>query len=155
MKLFINTSLNHISIRSRLVSHAKNNLISDSEHLFNSMDLLPITFCVILPPNSRGKNSTNFYINPGTLKENDIHKIHTIKILLDSSASASIVHKDVLYNVTELFRINRINSQLPRKPILYGSLFFIWYLLLFILYLLYNFFYCYFIVQTYINFLRM
>ena len=45
--LFINTSLNHMSIISRLVSHPKNKLISNSEQLFNATDLSPITFGVV------------------------------------------------------------------------------------------------------------
>ena len=63
----------------------------------NAIDVLPITFGVILPPNSGGKNSTNAQINPGTSDENINSKVHTIKILLDSSASVSIARKDVLY----------------------------------------------------------
>ena len=59
MDLFINTSLSHMSIRSRLVSQPKNKLFSNSEQLINAQDLLPITFGVILPPNPRGKISTN------------------------------------------------------------------------------------------------
>ena len=53
--LFINTSLNHISIRSCLVSQPKNKLISNSEQLLNATDLLPITFIVILSPKLSGK----------------------------------------------------------------------------------------------------
>ena len=45
--LFIYTSLNHKSVRSRLVSQAKNKLISNNEQLLNVTDLLPITFGVI------------------------------------------------------------------------------------------------------------
>ena len=79
--LFINTSLNHMSIRSRLVSQPKNKLISNNEQLFNAADLLPITFGAILPPNPRGKTSKTSQINPGTLDENKNSKVHTIKIL--------------------------------------------------------------------------
>ena len=61
------------------------------------MDLLPITFGIILSSNPRGKNSTNSQINPGTLDENKNSKVRTIKILLDSGANASIVRKDVLH----------------------------------------------------------
>ena len=61
------------------------------------MDLSPITFSVILPSNLRGKISTNSQISPGTSDENENSKVSTIKILLDSGASASIVRKDVLY----------------------------------------------------------
>ena len=59
------------------------------------MDLLSITFGVILAPNLRGKNSTNSEIHPGTLDENKNSEVHSIKILLDNGASASIVRKDV------------------------------------------------------------
>ena len=59
--------------------------------------LLPITFDVILPSNLRGKNSTNFQINLGTSDENKNSKVHNINILLDSSASASIVCKDIVH----------------------------------------------------------
>ena len=62
MDLFINTHLYHISIRSRLVSQPKNELILNSEQLFNTTDLLPITFGIILSPNTRGKISTNSQI---------------------------------------------------------------------------------------------
>ena len=65
----MNTSLNHISIRSCLVSQPNNKLISNSELLFNVTDLWPITFGVILPPNLRGKISTNSQINLMTLDE--------------------------------------------------------------------------------------
>ena len=54
LNLFINTILNHISIRSRLVSQPRNKLISKSEQLFNVSDLSAITFGVILPPNPLG-----------------------------------------------------------------------------------------------------
>ena len=84
-------------IRSRLISQPKNELISNSQQLFNATDLLPMTFGGILPPNPCGKNSTNSQKNPGTTDDNKNSKVHTIKILLDSGASASIVRKDVLY----------------------------------------------------------
>ena len=44
MDLFINTSLNHMSTRSCLVSDPNNKLISNNEQLFNATDLLPIAF---------------------------------------------------------------------------------------------------------------
>ena len=40
---------------------------------------------------------TNTQNNPGNVYENEISTIHTIKILFESGASASIVCKDVLY----------------------------------------------------------
>ena len=55
------------------------------------MNFSPITFGVILPPKPSGNNTTNSQINPGTLNENKNSKAHTIKISLDSGASASIV----------------------------------------------------------------
>ena len=76
--LFINTSLNHMSIRSRLISQPDNKFISNNEQLFNAMDLLPITFGVILPLNLRGKNSINSQIHPVTLDE----KIKILKYIL-------------------------------------------------------------------------
>ena len=97
LDLIINTSLNHMSIRSRLVSQSKNKLISNNEQLFNSTDLSPITFGVILSPNPRGKKSTNSQINLVTSDENKNSKVRTIIILLDSGASTSIVRKDVLH----------------------------------------------------------
>ena len=56
---FFNTSLNHMSIRSCLVSQPNKKFSSNSEQLFNTTDLLPISFGVILPPKLRGKISTN------------------------------------------------------------------------------------------------
>ena len=44
-------------IRSRLVSQPNNKLISHSEQLFNTTDLSPITFTVVLPPKLHGKIS--------------------------------------------------------------------------------------------------
>ena len=95
MDLFINTSLNHISIRSRLVSN--NYLILNNEQLFNATDLSPVTFSIVLSPNPRGKNSINSQINPITKDENKNSKVYTIKILLDSGASASIERKGAQY----------------------------------------------------------
>ena len=93
----MNTSLNHMSIRSCLVSQPKNKLISDSEQIFNDTDFLPLTFGVLLPPNPRGKNVVNSQINPRTSDENRNSKLHTIRTSLDSGASAFIVRRDVLY----------------------------------------------------------
>ena len=97
LDLFINTNLNHMSIRSRLVSKPNKKLKLNGEQLFNSMNLSTITFGVILPPRLHGKILTNSQINPATSDENKYSKVHTIKILLDSGASASIVRKDALY----------------------------------------------------------
>ena len=91
-------------IRSRLVSQLNKKLISNSEILFNATDLLPIAFGVILPPKLRGKNSTNSQNNPITLYVNRNSKVYTIKSLLDSGASASIVRKDVLYERLKILK---------------------------------------------------
>ena len=50
LDLFINTSFNYMSIRSRLESQLNKKLISNSEQLFNATDLSPITFGVIYLP---------------------------------------------------------------------------------------------------------
>ena len=97
LDLFINTTINHMSIRSRLVSQSNKNLKLNSEQLFNSTDLSPITFGTILPPKLHGDISTNSQIIPVNLDENKNPKVRTIKILLDSSSSASIVLRDVLH----------------------------------------------------------
>ena len=86
-----------MSIRSRLVSQPQNILISNSKQLFIAMGLLPITFGVFLPPNPRDKSFTNSQIYLGSSDESKNTKVHTIKILLHSNASASILRKDVLY----------------------------------------------------------
>ena len=44
LDLFINTTLNNMSITSRLVSQSKSSIILNNEQLYNAMDLLPITF---------------------------------------------------------------------------------------------------------------
>ena len=59
--------------------------------------LISITFSIILPPNLRSKTSTNYQIYPGTMDKNKNSKVRTIKILLDSSAGASIELKDAFY----------------------------------------------------------
>ena len=86
-----------MSIRSRLVSQPNKKLKLNNEQSINSTDLSPITFGVILPPKLCGKISTNSQINLATSDENRNSKVRTIKILLDSSANASIVRKDALY----------------------------------------------------------
>ena len=92
--------VNHI--RPCLVSKTK--FISNSEKLFNATYLSPITFGLILPPNLRGKNSTNSQTHPRTSDENLNSKLCTIKISLYSGASASIVRKDVLYERHRIFK---------------------------------------------------
>ena len=65
--------------------------------MFNATDLLPITFGVTLHPKLCGEISINSQNNPKTSDENKNYNLHIIKILLDSGASTSIKHKDVLY----------------------------------------------------------
>ena len=92
--LFINTSLNHMSIRSCLVSQSNNNKsISNNIKLYNAMDLLPITFGIMLFPKICGEKLSKFQIKVGNLESS---KVLTFKILLDSGASAPIAHRDVL-----------------------------------------------------------
>ena len=55
-----------------------------------------MTFGKTLSLNLSGKNSITSQINQGTTDENQNSKVNTINKLLDSGASASIVHKDTL-----------------------------------------------------------
>ena len=75
MDLFINISLIHMSIRSRLVTQPKHKLISNNKQLFIATDLSPITFVVIFLPNLRGENLKNSQNNPATLDENINSKV--------------------------------------------------------------------------------
>ena len=59
LNCFINTSLNHMTIRSRLASQPNKKLNLNNEQSINSTYLSPITFGVILPPKLRGTISTN------------------------------------------------------------------------------------------------
>ena len=65
---------------------------------------------MILSPNPRGKNSINSQFNQGTTDENNNVKVHTIKILLDSSASASIVRREVQHKLHKI--LNKIKNKL-------------------------------------------
>ena len=94
LNLFIDASLNHMSIRSHLMSQSNNNLISNNEQLFNSIDSLPITFGITLSPNPRGKISTNSQINPGTMDENENSKVRTIKTLLVRQSIIQMSYKN-------------------------------------------------------------
>ena len=105
--LFIYTSLNHISIRSRLVSQPRNKLNSNSEQSFNATDLSLITFGVLLFANPRGKKSTNSQISLWTSDENRNSRVPTIKILLDSGANVSIICKDVLNECHKILKKKR------------------------------------------------
>ena len=80
--------------------------------LFNSTDWSAKTFGIILSSNLCCKNSTNSNINSGTTNENKSSKLCTIKILLDSGASASIERKYILQEHHKILKIKRINDQL-------------------------------------------
>ena len=69
---------------------------------------------LILHPKLRGKISTNSQINPITLDENRKSQVRTIKILVENSAYASIIRKDVFTNVREFLKIKKIKSQLSQ-----------------------------------------
>ena len=45
-------------------------------------------------------------------------KVHTVKILLDSGASVSIVCKDVVYERHRILKIKRINGLLWQGPLI-------------------------------------
>ena len=97
----LNANFNYESLRSRLASHQKNNKNKKPKN----EDLVPITFGLILPEKS-AKITTS---TPRTQKvsknkkrkkeeitystRNSTQKPQYVKILLDSGASASIVHK--------------------------------------------------------------
>ena len=93
-----------MSIRSRLVNQSNKKLQLNSEQLFHSTDLSPITFGEISPPKLCGRISTNFQINPATSDEDKNSKVRTIKTWLDIGASASIVHKDALYERHQILK---------------------------------------------------
>ena len=78
------------------MTQPRNKSISNNEQLFNTMDLLVIAFGIILPPNPRGKISTNAQITPGTTDEKKNHKVCTINILLDRGASVSMLRKNII-----------------------------------------------------------
>ena len=84
-------------IRYHPISQSRNKLISNGEQLFKATNSSPITLGVISPQKLYDNFSTNSQINPGTSDENRNSKVRTIKILLDSGASASNVCEDVLY----------------------------------------------------------
>ena len=73
---------------------------------------------MILSQNPHGKKSTNSQIDPGTSDENKSSKVHTIKILLDSGASASIARKDFLYERQRILKVKKINSLLWKGPLM-------------------------------------
>ena len=84
---FVNTRLNHMPIRSHLVSKSKSKLISNSKQLLNVTNPIFITFEVILPPNLHGQISTNSQVDLRTTDENKNSKVPTDKILTDSGTS--------------------------------------------------------------------
>ena len=93
----INSNFNYESMRSRLASHPnKTNTKNSSENT----DLVPITFGLIVNKISEIKNNlkTNFSQRKKRTSSTNSKKFKKIKkpvrILLDSGASASIIHKD-------------------------------------------------------------
>ena len=104
MDLLICTSLNQISIRSRLVSQPKTKSISNNEQIFNVMDLLPSTFLIIVTSDEFGENPINSQIQLGTMDEDRKSNVLTIKISLDSGASASTVRRNVLHRRRKIFK---------------------------------------------------
>ena len=84
----------------------------------NAKDLLSlINLSVILLPKLRSKISTNSQINPVIWDENKNSKVCTIKILFNNGASASIVHKDMLYKRHKNLKTKRINRHLWQGPL--------------------------------------
>ena len=63
---------------------------------------------MILSPKTRNIILTNSQINSGTTDKDEYSKVHSFKILLDSSTNASIDDRYVLHNVTEFLKIKRI-----------------------------------------------
>ena len=104
LDLLICTSLNQISIRSRLVSQPKTKSISNNEQIFNVMDLLPSTFLIIVTSDEFGENPINSQIQLGTMDEDRKSNVLTIKISLDSGASASTVRRNVLHRRRKIFK---------------------------------------------------
>ena len=77
----INANYNYESVRSRLASHPKNQSDNDDQHV----DLAPIVFGLI--QNTKENKTKTTTINTRRTRSNE-----TVKILLDSGASASIVN---------------------------------------------------------------
>ena len=77
----INANYNYESVRSRLASHPKNQSDNDNQHV----DLAPIVFDLI--QNTKENKTKTTAINTRKIRSNE-----TVKILLDSGASASIVN---------------------------------------------------------------
>ena len=93
-----------MSIRYRLVSQSNRKSKLNSEQLFDSTDLSPVTFGAILSPKLRGKFQQILKLFRLIRMRIKNYKVRTINILLDIGASASIVHKDVLYERHKIFK---------------------------------------------------
>ena len=93
----INSNYNFESMRSRLVSHHNKN---NTENFSESDDLVPITFGLIVSKFDSKNSSQNVNISSkhGSNISTTNKKINStkkpVRILLDSGASASIIHKD-------------------------------------------------------------
>ena len=82
----INANYNYESVRSRLASHPKNQSDNDNQHV----DLAPIVFDLI--QNTKENKTKTTAINTRKIRSNE-----TVKILLDSGASASIVNHSYVH----------------------------------------------------------
>ena len=93
----INSNFNYESMRSRLASHPNKTITKNSSE---NTDLVPITFGLIVNKISEIKNNPKTIFSHQKKRTNSTNskKIKKIKkpvrILLDSGASASIIHKD-------------------------------------------------------------
>ena len=118
LHLFINVSLNHMSIICHLVSQPKNKLVSNNRQLFDSMNLLPIIFGVNLPPNPRGQNSTNSQINPRTTDKNKYSKVYTIKYYqITGLVHQMNVKMDYMHSI-DVQRMKRTNGLKWQGPLI-------------------------------------
>ena len=81
--------------------------MSNSKLLFNAIALSLIIIGIMLPLNLRSKNAKKSQMNSGTTGGNKNSKVHTVKILLDSGTSTSIVRKDVLHERHKIHKDER------------------------------------------------
>ena len=95
----INDNYNYESLRSRLVSYSNCNKFHKNFESSRQEDLLHITFGELVPEGKiRENNSENMIV-----LQNDVRRAsRCVKILMDSGASASIIHDSFL-------RTNKLN----------------------------------------------
>ena len=97
----INANYNYESLRSRLVSHSNSN--KNYKKFTSSMqeDLVPIIFGELIPEDKiRKNNSKNMSVSQNYVRSNSMY----VKILMNSGASASIIHDLVV-------RRNKFNTR--------------------------------------------